>query len=481
MVKRFHVAEKDADISKYSGYLATSFAVCQVFCAVQWGRAAERYGRKPIIMIGLVGTAAGVLLLGFSSNYYMALFARAFMGCVNGNVAIVRTVLGEIAVERKHQALAFIVMPLCYLIGTIIGPFLGGVLTQNVNEKVEKPGFLGRLEDDYPFALVNIVVGSILLVSCTLTFFLVEETHFEKKSDYDVGLDMGDRFFRALGVMKAKTRPWHAKRGDLEVPDEETSLLQAEEDGAKSTSLEVATAQANDTSVPWRKILVPNLCNILALFFIQNIQDVVFNEFLPIYLSYDLLLDNNGGLKSKFPFHIVGGLGFSSVQTGNLLSTSGILGIVVVLGVFPYVDRNFDARNILKVSLSVLPFAFLLLPYLLFLVPTPANGITSYRWVYFAAYALAFSRTSCTANIKPQLSLIVHRCAPKEYRAIVNSLVVTTASASRAIGPFVWGHIFSYAQLHEIAWLSWWSLCFFSAAGLIQSFFVITEPTEEDE
>lgn len=45
MIRDFQIAPTEQEISKYSGYLASSFAFCQFLCAVQW-KSAEQSGQK---------------------------------------------------------------------------------------------------------------------------------------------------------------------------------------------------------------------------------------------------------------------------------------------------------------------------------------------------------------------------------------------------------------------------------------------------
>lgn len=490
MVKDFHVAKHDNEISKYAGYLATCFAFAQVCCGMQWAKAADRYGRKRIMLCGLTGTAASMLLLGFSSSYYMALLARTLMGCINGNVAIVRTVLGEIAVERKHQALSVVMMPLSWAIGSVIGPFIGGYLTYGGEDKPNginagDGSWLDRLYSAYPYAFVNIIISGFLLTSCALTFFFLEETHFLRKYQYDVGLDLGDRFLKKIKVYdENKQRYWKLGSTATDHDEEAAVELLTDLDGTPepTTNPRDQTSSSKQESIPWKTILNPNLINILIISFFQGLQEIVFREFLPIFLSSSLLLDSNGDLLSKFPFHIVGGLGFSSKQTGALFSVSGLLGVFVVMVIFPYVDRTFNTMPILRLFLAVMPICNLCVPFVIFLVPNgKSNNFQSYIWVNLALYAIELLRNTSSSNVKPQLMLIVHRGAPAKFKAVVNSLVVTVNTASRAVGPLVWGYVYTFAQKREIGWLSWWLLCLFAVVTVIQSWIVDIEEEEEEE
>ena len=111
MIRDFNIAPHSTDIAKYSGYLSASFAFCQFFCCVQWGKASDKYGRKKILLMGLLGTAVSMIIFGFSPNFWVAVFARSLMGCLNGNIAVLRTAIGEIATHKNHQSIAFSTLP----------------------------------------------------------------------------------------------------------------------------------------------------------------------------------------------------------------------------------------------------------------------------------------------------------------------------------------------------------------------------------
>lgn len=86
----------------------------------------DSWGRKPIVLLGLLGTVSATLVFGFSTTYTQALIARSAAGLLNGNVGVIRTMVAEMVVERAHQAKAFSVMPFVWSAGSILGPVLGG-------------------------------------------------------------------------------------------------------------------------------------------------------------------------------------------------------------------------------------------------------------------------------------------------------------------------------------------------------------------
>lgn len=185
IVKDFHIAPNDADISKYAGYLSSTFAFSQFLTSYHWGRFGDKYGRKPALVIGLSGSIISLIIFGVSKTYWQALLARSVMGLLNGNVAIARTMIGEVTPERKHQALAFSTMPLFFQVGDVIGPMIGGSLSGSKTSI----GFLKPLVEAFPYALPNITIAALFIISTVVVVFFLEESHWNYKyrKDYFVG------------------------------------------------------------------------------------------------------------------------------------------------------------------------------------------------------------------------------------------------------------------------------------------------------
>ncbi|KAJ1825460.1 hypothetical protein LPJ56_002656 [Coemansia sp. RSA 2599] len=97
MVKDFGVAESPKDIAFYAGLLFTSFSICQTIMVMHWGRLSDRIGRKPVIMIGLVGNLISSVLLGTSKTFKAAIIARSFNGLMAGTISVVKSVVSEIS------------------------------------------------------------------------------------------------------------------------------------------------------------------------------------------------------------------------------------------------------------------------------------------------------------------------------------------------------------------------------------------------
>lgn len=76
-----------SSIGAYSGALESLFSISSFLCMYQWGRLSDRVGRKPVVVNGLVGVGATLVMFGLSKSYWMAVIARALSGALCGNVS----------------------------------------------------------------------------------------------------------------------------------------------------------------------------------------------------------------------------------------------------------------------------------------------------------------------------------------------------------------------------------------------------------
>ena len=102
LVKKFHVGNEE-DASFYSGLLISSFSLAEAAMGMYWGGLSDRIGRKPVLMLGCVGTMFSMVVVGFASNIWIALLGRAIGGLLNGNIGVIQTMVGELVTKPEHE------------------------------------------------------------------------------------------------------------------------------------------------------------------------------------------------------------------------------------------------------------------------------------------------------------------------------------------------------------------------------------------
>jgi MFS family permease len=126
-LQSFDPSLPDSTISYQAGIIQAAFPFAQFLTAMLWGRFAdsEHGGRKNAICIGLLGTMCSIIGFGFSHSFGMAVAFRLLGGVLNGNIGVMRTMISEIIKEKKYQSRAFLILPMTFNVGVIIGPILG--------------------------------------------------------------------------------------------------------------------------------------------------------------------------------------------------------------------------------------------------------------------------------------------------------------------------------------------------------------------
>lgn len=89
MIESFEVPKED--VSKWAGIALASFSLSQAVTGIPWGRASDRFGRKPAILCGMFCIMITSILFGFSRTLAWAIVARSLAGASNGYISALRT------------------------------------------------------------------------------------------------------------------------------------------------------------------------------------------------------------------------------------------------------------------------------------------------------------------------------------------------------------------------------------------------------
>ena len=105
MVQSFGEKSK-AHTALLVGLLIAIFTFCEFLTGTIWAKASDKMGRKPILLIGVLGAMVSAVFFGFSKSIHAAVAIRAFGGLANPNVGVVQTCIGEIVKDKSHQGKA---------------------------------------------------------------------------------------------------------------------------------------------------------------------------------------------------------------------------------------------------------------------------------------------------------------------------------------------------------------------------------------
>jgi len=141
------------------GFVVATYPLFQFFGAPILGALSDRYGRRSILILSLVGTLVGYLLTGIGimqHDLWLLFLSRAIDGFTGGNISIAQSAIADVSDERS-KARNFGLIGMAFGLGFILGPFIGG--------KLADPSVLSWFNSATPFWAAALLAGiNILLV-----------------------------------------------------------------------------------------------------------------------------------------------------------------------------------------------------------------------------------------------------------------------------------------------------------------------------
>jgi MFS family permease len=168
------------------GFLFASFSFFQLLATPIMGRLSDRYGRKPLLFISLVGTAGSLALFASATTVWMLFLARILDGVTGGNNSIAQAVIAD-TTTGKERAKGMGILAAAFGTGFVFGPAIGGLLSP------------------FSLALPFYVAAGLALISSILLLLFLPETL--PKSTRTKG-KKADKFFdfpMLLATMKMPT------------------------------------------------------------------------------------------------------------------------------------------------------------------------------------------------------------------------------------------------------------------------------------
>ena len=107
------------------GLLFASFSISQLFAAPLLGEWSDRWGRRPVLILSLIGTTLSFVMLALATSLWMLFAARIIDGLSGGNITTARAYIADVTAE-EDRAKAYGFLGAAFGLGFILGPALGG-------------------------------------------------------------------------------------------------------------------------------------------------------------------------------------------------------------------------------------------------------------------------------------------------------------------------------------------------------------------
>jgi DHA1 family tetracycline resistance protein-like MFS transporter len=116
-----------ADQAWWYGAVAFAFGIANFFGSPVLGALSDRYGRRPILLLGFCGLALNFIATGLATALWMLVVVRLVGGAMQANAAVANAYVADIS-EPEERARRFGMLGAMFGLGFILGPVMGGLL-----------------------------------------------------------------------------------------------------------------------------------------------------------------------------------------------------------------------------------------------------------------------------------------------------------------------------------------------------------------
>jgi MFS transporter, DHA1 family, tetracycline resistance protein len=139
------------------GLLFASYSVMQLFFTPVLGRLSDKYGRRPVLLVSLLGTALGFFILGLATTLWMLFLGRVIDGISGGNISTAQAYIADVTTP-ENRARGMGLIGAAFGLGFIFGPAIGGVLSR------------------YGIQVPFLFAGALAFFNAVLLYFVLPET-----------------------------------------------------------------------------------------------------------------------------------------------------------------------------------------------------------------------------------------------------------------------------------------------------------------
>jgi DHA1 family tetracycline resistance protein-like MFS transporter len=111
------------------GLLFASYSIMQLISAPILGRLSDKHGRRPVLLLSIIGTGIGFLILGFANTLWMLFAGRILDGLTGGNISTAQAYIADVT-TKEERARGMGLVGAAFGLGFMFGPAIGGVLSR---------------------------------------------------------------------------------------------------------------------------------------------------------------------------------------------------------------------------------------------------------------------------------------------------------------------------------------------------------------
>ncbi|KAL9714426.1 hypothetical protein Ac2012v2_002741 [Leucoagaricus gongylophorus] len=400
----------------YAGIVESVFFFAEAVTVFQWGWLSDRFGRRPILLLGPLGLTFAMLRFGYSITFWPMVLSRCMQG-------VAKTVMVELT-DSTNVGDAFALMPLMWSIGSTVAPIIGGVLS---NPATRWPNVFGRINlfREHPYFLPCLVAASIASFTFVIGFIGLKETHPSFSNPRDPANDK-------------------ERKRDSKVNSTDTLLGHSDSINYGTTSTLPSTSSKH--SIDSGKGLAgfnSEFVTLRSAFKSRRMQFIIVNY---VFLAFtDMCYSALNPLILSTPIQS-GGLGLNPYQIGLIMGIWGFINAFVQIKLLGRIIRRYGAPSVYRVAYACQLVCFMSFPFSTYFARRDGS-------VGFGSCAVIFIQLSSQFicyMAYGAIHVIVAQSAPKSIMGSINGLVQMTGCTMRTIAPAFASSLFSISMEKQI-------------------------------
>ncbi|KAF5366580.1 hypothetical protein D9758_008930 [Tetrapyrgos nigripes] len=403
-------------VGYYAGLIESLFFVTEALTVLQWSRASDKIGRKPVLVIGLTGSMISMLCFGLSRTFWALVISRCLTGLLNGNIGVMKSVMGDLT-DQSNRAESFGLLPVVWAFGGTIGPLLGGTFAKPAEKWPQV--FTSQFWKDYPYFLPCLLPSIYVFFGLLLTIFVFRES-----------------------------LTWKSR-----------STISRPSSSSTASSLSATpNSDKEDKPLPLRSLFIYpvmiSISNYVALAFLH----AAFSALFPLFMSMPLE---------------IGGLNFPPSTIGYIMGSYGAATGIFQFFFFSKIVRYLGERRVVLNGIMALPIMFALCPIMSLVGKN--YGINFIIWIAIALITILGILMDMSFGA---VFMYITASAPnKRSLGATNGLSQTSVSTARAIGPAMSTSLFSLSVQEQ--WLGGYAVfALFSCLSILALLIAVRLPAE---
>jgi MFS family permease len=387
----------ETKVGYYAGLIESLFFVTQAMTVLQWSRASDQIGRKPVLLLGVFGLSISMFCFGLSRTFAGLVLSRCITGALNGNIGVMKSMLGELT-DSTNMAQGFALLPMAWSVGMTLGPVIGGTLARPQDNFPRL--FSSPFWAEFPYFLpCGVTAGFALLTFGAILLFLKET------------------------LPPVPTAEKHRSSIDREAGGHDISY------GTIAQQQECPSPPA-DVPIPLSKLLNAPRALRIANYGVLAALEIAVYSLQPLF--YSTSIEN-------------GGLGLTPMKIGLWMACCGIVNGLFQANYFAPLAERLGPKTLLRIGHSCFVPLFTLFPVINWIARQ--WGICWLVWVGLICHLMLTIFMDMSFSC---ILMYITAAAPnRRCLGALNGVAQTTASVVRAIGPASATSLFAYSIQHN--------------------------------